>query len=64
MARSAVTQLQNQIELIRREAYAAGYAAAMQAIRDFAERPNVTAVSPSRQSRQASGLLMTSLPIS
>jgi len=32
MARSALTQLQGQIEAIRREAYAAGYAAAMQVI--------------------------------
>jgi hypothetical protein len=39
MAKSALTQLQDQIEAISREAYAAGYAAAMQAIRDFAGRP-------------------------
>ena len=39
MAKTALTQLQDQIEAIRREAYAAGYAAAMQAIRDFAGRP-------------------------
>jgi len=38
MAKSAVNQLQEQIEAIRREAYAAGYAAAMQAIRDFSSR--------------------------
>ncbi|HTZ34639.1 MAG TPA: hypothetical protein VMB84_01365, partial [Stellaceae bacterium] len=36
-------QLQDQIEAIRREAYAAGYAAAMQAIRDFATRPGAPA---------------------
>ncbi len=39
MAKTALTQLQEQIEAIRREAYAAGYAAAMQAIREFAARP-------------------------
>jgi hypothetical protein len=39
MAKTALTQLQDQIEAISREAYAAGYAAAMQAIRDFAGRP-------------------------
>jgi len=39
MAKTAFTQLQDQIEAIRREAYAAGYAAAMQAVRDFAGRP-------------------------
>jgi hypothetical protein len=39
MARTALTQLQDQIEAIRREAYAAGYAAAMQALREFAARP-------------------------
>jgi hypothetical protein len=39
MAKTALDQLQEQIEAIRREAYAAGYAAAMQAVRDFAARP-------------------------
>jgi hypothetical protein len=39
MAKTALIQLQDQIEAIRREAYATGYAAAMQAIRDFAGRP-------------------------
>jgi hypothetical protein len=40
MAKTALTQLQDQIEAIRREAYDAGYAAAMQAIRDFVARPS------------------------
>ncbi|HTW54255.1 MAG TPA: hypothetical protein VME45_20375 [Stellaceae bacterium] len=40
MAKTAMTWLQDQIEAIRREAYEAGYAAAMQAIRDFAVRPS------------------------
>jgi len=39
MAKSALTQLQEQIEAVRREAFAAGYAAAMQSIRDVASRP-------------------------
>jgi hypothetical protein len=39
MARTALTQLQEQIEAVRREAFAAGYAAAMQAIRDFSTKP-------------------------
>jgi hypothetical protein len=39
MAKTALNQLQEQIEVLRREAYAAGYAAAMQAIRDFSQRP-------------------------
>jgi len=51
MAKTALTQLQDQIEAIRREAYEAGYAAAMQAIRDFAAYPSarpsaVTAAAP------------------
>jgi hypothetical protein len=50
MAKTALTQLQDQIEAIRREAYAAGYAAAMQAIRDFAARPGTAAV-PARRGR-------------
>ncbi len=35
MAKTALNELQEQIEAVRLEAYAAGYAAAMQAIRDF-----------------------------
>jgi hypothetical protein len=38
MARTAVTQLQQQIDEVRREAFAAGYATAMQAIRELASR--------------------------
>ena len=36
MAKAAMTELERQIEEVRREAYAAGYSAAMQAIRDAA----------------------------
>ncbi|HVH79829.1 MAG TPA: hypothetical protein VM782_10590 [Stellaceae bacterium] len=43
MAKTALTQLQDQIEAIRREAYQAGYAAAMQAIREFSARPTAGA---------------------
>jgi hypothetical protein len=39
MAKTAMSQLEDQVELIRREAFAAGYAAAMQAIREIASRP-------------------------
>ena len=39
MAKTALTQLQDQIEAVRREAFAAGYAAAMQSIRDFVAKP-------------------------
>lgn len=46
MARTAMTQLQEQVEAVRREAFAAGYAAAMQAIRDFAAKP-ATGAEPS-----------------
>jgi hypothetical protein len=35
MAKTAVSQLQEQIEAIRREAFAAGFAAAMQSVRRF-----------------------------
>jgi hypothetical protein len=40
MAKTALGSLQDQIESIRREAYAAGYAAAMQAVRELASRPS------------------------
>jgi hypothetical protein len=39
MAKTAMSQLEDQVEVIRREAYEAGYAAAMQAIREIASRP-------------------------
>ena len=39
MAKTAMSQLEDQIELIRREAFAAGYAAAMQAVHEIASRP-------------------------
>jgi len=48
MAKTAVTVLQDQIEAIRREAYAAGYAAAMRSIRDFATKPPASAVQTTR----------------
>jgi hypothetical protein len=38
MARTAITELQQQIEAVRREAFAAGYTAAMQAIREPTSR--------------------------
>jgi hypothetical protein len=46
MAKTALTQLQEQIESIRREAFAEGYAAAMQAVREFAVRPAAAALRP------------------
>ncbi len=39
MAKTALTQLQEQIEAVRREAFAAGYAAAMQSVREFTATP-------------------------
>jgi hypothetical protein len=38
MAKTAMSQLEDQVELIRREAYEAGYAAAMRAIREITSR--------------------------
>jgi len=55
MAKAATTDLQQQIEEVRREAYAAGYAAAMQVIADRASRPapkaGTTAAAPRRRGR-------------
>ncbi len=39
MAKSALDELQQQLEAVRQEAFAAGYAAAMASIREFANRP-------------------------
>jgi hypothetical protein len=53
MTNAAMTELQQQIEEVRREAYAAGYAAAMQVILDAASRPapkaGTTAAAPGRR---------------
>jgi hypothetical protein len=46
MARTAINQLQDQIEAVRREAFAAGYAAAMQSIRELASRAAPSAQTP------------------
>lgn len=43
---TAVNQLQEQIDAIRREAFAQGYAAAMQAVRDLAAKPALGAAAP------------------
>jgi hypothetical protein len=55
MAKAAMTELQLQIEAVRREASAAGYAAAMQVISELASRPapkaGTTAAAPSRRGR-------------
>jgi hypothetical protein len=48
MAKTAMTHLQEQIEAIRREAYEAGYAAAMQAIREFSTHPAAAATAAPR----------------
>ena len=59
MAQTALTQLQQQIEAVRREAFAAGYAAAMQAIREFTSKPGAGAEAPSpspqRRTRRGPG---------
>jgi hypothetical protein len=51
MAKTALTQLQEQIEAVRREAYAAGYAAAMQSVRDFTSHgaPQAETPAPARR---------------
>jgi hypothetical protein len=55
MARTAVTELQQQIEAVRREAFAAGYAAAMEAIRELTSRAapgtRTAAAAPTRRGR-------------
>ena len=39
MTKTALTRLQDEIDAVRREAFAEGYAAAMQAVRELASRP-------------------------
>jgi hypothetical protein len=45
MAKNAITELQDQIEIIRQEAYNEGYAAAMQAVLNFAKQPAQVSIS-------------------
>ena len=55
MARTAVTQLHQQIEEVRREGFAAGYTAAMEAVREVASRSapadGGSTAAPSRRGR-------------
>jgi hypothetical protein len=51
MAKTALNQLQEQIEAIRKEAYAAGYRDAMQAVRELAGREPGAAPASSRPAR-------------
>jgi len=59
MVKTVVPGLQQQIEEVRREAFAAGYAAAMQAIRNVASRSpsklGTTAAAPSRRGQGRTG---------
>jgi hypothetical protein len=55
MAKTAAISLQDEIELVRREAFAAGYAAAMKLIREHASRAKPdSAMRPRSQRRQVS----------
>jgi hypothetical protein len=54
LAKTAMTQLEEQLEAIRKEAYEAGYAAAMQTIRTFASRsPSAAAPAVARKQRKS-----------
>ena len=52
MAKTALSQLQEQIEAVRREAFAAGFAAAMQSVREFAAKPAAAAEAPAGAPRR------------
>ena len=57
---NALTQLQEQIEAIRKEAFSAGYQAAMASIREFAAQPNPAADgSPAQSSSRQSASRQT-----
>jgi len=55
MPKAGMTELQQRIDEVRRQAYAAGYTAAMQAILDATSRPapkaGTTAAAPGRRGR-------------
>ena len=55
MAKTAATRLQDEVELVRREAFATGYAAAMKFISEYASRSKPdSATRPRRQRGQVS----------
>ena len=57
MANTAMTRLEDQIKVIRQEAYKAGYAAAMQAIRKFAGGSSSAAsATGTRSARKSAGM--------
>jgi len=56
MARTAVSELQQQIEEVRREAFAAGYAAAMEAVRELASGAPVSAGAVTAQRGRRAGM--------
>jgi hypothetical protein len=62
MAKTALNQLQEQIEAVRREAFAAGYAAAMQSIRDFAAKPASGAEPAARAPRRGRRVAPSAVP--
>jgi hypothetical protein len=57
MAKTALNQLQDQIDAVRQEAYAAGYAAAMQTVRELVSKaaPGATTAPAAPQRRQGTG---------
>lgn len=57
MAKTALNQLQDQIDAVRQEAYAAGYSAAMQAVRDLVSKaaPGAQTAAAAPQARQGTG---------
>lgn len=66
MAKTAINQLQDQIEAVRREAFAAGYAAAMQSVRELAAKPapgaEAAAPAPQRRQRRATSARAVGVP--
>jgi hypothetical protein len=66
MTKAAMTELRQQIDAVRREAYATGYAAAMQVILDVASRPapkaGTTAAARVRQAAPAAPRLALAAP--
>jgi len=62
MAKSAIGELQQQIAEVQREAFAAGYGAAMQAVRELTSRPAPGAGVPAApQQRRAAGTKRTAV---
>jgi hypothetical protein len=62
MTNTALTRLQEEIDAIQQEAFAAGYAAAMRSVREFASKPVADLEAPCRRAEHMVAAPLRRLP--